>query len=87
MEGREQVRTQPKPKQVRYKDGTITPYGFACGYIQTSQGVILEKAIRDYFVKYPNPNGGYFWESFSSLTDARKRFAKLEKDAKNGKTG
>jgi hypothetical protein len=87
VERGKRLRTQTKPKEVRYKDGTITPYGFACGYTQMSQGIILEKAITLYFVKYPNPDGGYFWESFPSLTDARKRFAKLEKDAKNGKTG
>ena len=64
----------------RKPDGTVTAYGFACGYIQRHGQLTLEKAIRDYWVRYPNAQGDYKWEHYQYLTDARKRYNTLKKE-------
>ena len=64
----------------RKSDGTVTAYGFACGYIQRHGQVTLEKGIRDYWVRYPNTQGDYEWEHYQYLADARKSYNKLKKE-------
>jgi hypothetical protein len=69
-----------KGKDTRNLDGTVTAYGFACGYIQRHGEMTLEKA-KDYHLRYPDTSGVYRWESFQYLTEARKRFSTLEREA------
>jgi len=54
-------------------DGTVTPYGFACGYVQRSGNVSLYKD-GVYHVQ-----GLGEWESYGSLTEARRAYARLVK--------
>jgi choline dehydrogenase-like flavoprotein len=59
-------------------DGTITAYGFACGIVQRSGDVTLYKD-GVYHVQ-----GLGLWESYGSLTEARRAFARLAKRARAG---
>ena len=59
-------------------DGTVTPYGFACGVVQRSGDVCLYKD-GVYHVQ-----GLGLWESYGSLTDARRAFARLVKRDRAG---
>lgn len=54
-------------------DGTVTPYGFACGIVQRTGDVRLYKD-GVYHVQ-----GLGLWESYGSLTQARRAFARLVK--------
>ena len=71
-----------KSKDTRNLDGTITAYGFACGYVQRHGEMTLEKA-KDYHLRYIDPWGIRRWEYFQYLTDARKKFNKLKKENNN----
>ena len=59
-------------------DGTVTPYGFACGYVQRSGDVRLYKD-GVYHVQ-----GMGEWESYGSLTEARRAYARLVKRDRAG---
>jgi hypothetical protein len=59
-------------------DGTITAYGFACGIVQRSGDVRLYKD-GVYHVQ-----GLGLWESYGSLTEARRAFAWLVKRDRAG---
>ena len=54
-------------------DGTVTPYGFACGVVQRSGNVTLYKD-GVYHVQ-----GLGEWESYGSLSEARRAYARLAK--------
>lgn len=54
-------------------DGTVTPYGFACGIVQRAGEIRLYKD-GVYHVQ-----GLGVWESYGSLTEARRAFARLVK--------
>lgn len=66
------------------KAGLVSAYGFACGYVE--QAEIGETRIRlwqehgSYHVRaHEHGFGGHgrlFWDSFSTLSEARKRFAR-----------
>jgi hypothetical protein len=62
-----------KDTTISKPDGTITAYGFACGYVQKSGDVRLYKD-GVYHVQ-----GFGEWESYGSLTEARRAFARLLK--------
>jgi hypothetical protein len=60
------------------KNGTLTPYAFACGYVEIytkgdDRATLLRKP-NDWHVKGFR-GGCHFWESFERLSDAR-RFAR-----------
>lgn len=86
------MNTQQSPK-FKNKDGSLTAYSFACGYVQEFElnGVRLqlyhEGAV--YQVRAHDHNTGtrLFWDSFDSyiaggLGLARKRYAQAVKDIK-----
>lgn len=65
------------------KDGSLTPYAFACGYIQTNIPNWADaphkpfvELFRDgvWHVKRYLNNERTFWECYDTLTDARKAF-------------
>ena len=66
-----------KPK-FRTKTGRLTAYSFACGYVERmgegDNRKCLEQEHGVYHVK-GFKNGIRFWETFETLTDARKYFA------------
>ena len=63
---------EPKFKTAR---GRLTPYSFACGYIERKgtgdNRACLEQEHGVYHVK-GFKNGVRFWETFDTLTQARK---------------
>lgn len=60
--------------KIENTDGTLTAYGFACGYVQVSpNGWRLYKDG-----VYHLQNNGE-WHTFRYLTDARREFARLAK--------
>mgnify|MGYP003640555838 FL=1 len=69
-----------KDKDTKNSDGTVTAYGFACGYIQRHGEMTLYKA-NDYHLQYVDPWGICRWEHFQYLTAARKRFNTLKREA------
>lgn len=67
--------------ETRKSDGTVTAYGFACGYVQRHGELTLRKAIKDYWIMYPQEIGDHYeWEHYQYLTDARRRFNKLMRE-------
>ena len=80
------------------KDGSLTAYGFLCGYIQsktysTGKDEIRVELYHDscYHVrKFDYREGKEFrvWESFDNLTDARKAYKnfhnEIKKEIRNG---
>lgn len=81
--------------RVYRKDGTLSAYGFACGYVQTADG----KKYTDYGATFMYREHNAFhvcrraftherakfggncavWETFDTLTEARARYAELVK--------
>jgi hypothetical protein len=57
------------------KDGSLTVYAFACGYIQEKDGVKLYKD-GCWHVRGEVENG---WQSFCKLSEARRAFSKMRK--------
>lgn len=81
-------------KYLRNKDGLLSQYGLACGYVDESGlGEITVKLYADgdcYHVRLSDRNkelskpfndskGGRFWLSFDNLTEARQAYKKLVK--------
>lgn len=72
--------------KIKNISGTLTTYGFACGYIERKEnnGVQVtlwrEPATNVYSVRKHNFNTGkrIFWKSFSGLTNARKLYNKTK---------
>jgi len=62
------------------KNGSLTMYAFACGYIQSSkEGVRLYKD-GCWHVTGEVENG---WQCFDTLSEARKGFSQMRKEVKN----
>ena len=59
----------------RNKSGTLTPYAFACGYIETRGGCSLYKD-GCWHVKTPGK-----WECFDTLKEARAFFNRAARTA------
>jgi hypothetical protein len=62
------------------KAGRLTPYAFACGYLErrplaSGADVTLWGEHGCYHVRAHGPDGRIFWDSFHTLTEARKRYA------------
>jgi hypothetical protein len=76
--------TTYKTPKFRNKNGSLTAYSFACGYLETftpkGEDFYTVRLYRDdvYHVQ-GNISGEYFWESFNTLTEARKLFKQLTK--------
>jgi hypothetical protein len=66
-------------------DGSLTQYAFSCGYIERKEGQIqgqsysysLGKEHTVYHVKGFGTRGKHVWESFDTLTAARRLFRSL----------
>jgi hypothetical protein len=70
----------------RNKNGSLTVYAFACGYIETSrEGVQLLKDGCWHVKFHDSEKGIHEWESFTHLTEARKGFSKMRKQIKSKK--
>ena len=82
-------------KKFNLKNGDLTDYALACGYLQVwnSEGtnkyysgkysVMLERTegCRGYHIRVrKNMELTFSWETFDNLTDARKAFAKHKKE-------
>jgi len=71
------------------KKGELTSYGLACGYIEQfehlQQRVTLWKEHNAYHVRRHNffRNKRVFWDSFETLTEARKRYNESSKEIKS----
>ncbi len=74
----------------RNKDGSLTAYSFACGYIETEdfgkinlqlwhEGACYHVRAHDHDEK-----GRLFWESFDTLGEARKFFKQKIREFKKG---
>ena len=61
--------------------GRLTPYSFACGYVERKGSgdnrAVLEQEHGVYHVK-GFQNGAHFWETFNTLIQARKFFAGIK---------
>ena len=61
-------------------DGSLTRYGFACGYIESTRKgnshLTMWLEHNCYHVRLTNDHGRVFWDVFDSnqLTQARKRY-------------
>lgn len=66
----------------RNKNGDLTAYAFACGYVQTKplkDGMV--RLFRDgacWHVQASNEQGRFIWESFNLLTPARAFFRTIK---------
>ena len=67
----------------RNKNGDLSFYSFACGYVQSKEKNNMRKELfmehGTFHVKVYRLNDGFFrdtivWNSFDSLTDARKAY-------------
>ncbi len=65
--------------------GTLTPYAFACGYIERRGGMVLGKEHGTYHVKGSH-NGQRVWESCGKLGEARAFFRRFPETADNRST-
>jgi hypothetical protein len=68
--------------ELKTKSGKLTAYGFACGYVESRDldgglySIRLWQEHGVYHVRMHHKyNGRIFWDSFSTLTEARKRYA------------
>jgi hypothetical protein len=66
---------------LKTKRDRLTPYGFACGYVESREfdgGLYSIRLWREhgcYHVRmHHKHNGRVFWDSYRTLTDARKRY-------------
>ena len=68
----------------RNKSGSLTPYAFACGYIETSpEGVELSKD-GCWHVKFCDEKTGLrLWETASLLSEARRIFRSMRSKVKS----
>lgn len=67
--------------KLKTKRGRITSYGFACGYVESRE---LDDGLYNirlwgehglYHVRmHHSYNGRIFWDTFHTLTEARKRY-------------
>lgn len=72
-----QKRLGTKPAEFYTAKGELTPYAFACGYVERlSENVWLWRDS----VYHVQTNSG-FWESFATLTEARQTARRLMKGA------
>ena len=70
----------PEPKFIK-KDGSLTAYSLACGYVETlGDGWQL---FQDgcYHLRRSNED----WLTFSTITQARKAYAKIKKESRDPK--
>lgn len=65
----------------RRPDGDLTPYAFACGYVQTSYD---NRLFKDGCYHVQTFDGR--WETFATLTPARAAFARAVKMAQTLET-
>jgi len=82
--------------QFKRKDGSLTAYAFACGYIQREyvngiridlfhEGAVYHVKLFNESLPYLdwNANGsGRRWETLGTLAEARKQFAAWKRQAK-----
>lgn len=67
-------------------DGSLTRYGLACGYIESTREGNSHLTIwlehNCYHVRLTNDNGRVFWDTFDSnqLTQARKRYNQAKRE-------
>jgi hypothetical protein len=65
---------------LKTNSGRLTAYGLARGYVErkgdSDNRAVLEREHNVYHVK-GFKNGVHFWESFHTLTNARKYFASV----------
>jgi hypothetical protein len=81
------------------KDGSLTVYALACGYVQKVEKAELSAELyhegavyqvryfnrnADFSLPFNDPNGGRFWLSFDNLTEARKVYNKLASSVLSG---
>lgn len=71
-----QKRLGTKPAEFYTAKGELTPYAFACGYVERIGEFRL---YRDGVYHLQNDAG--FWESFATLTEARQTARRLSKGA------
>lgn len=67
--------------KLRNKDGSLSMYAFACGYIEVSNGVTLFKD-GCWHVRWWR-DGSRHWESFDLYREARNCFRDTVKEMKN----
>ena len=53
------------------KDGTITSYSFACGYVEEYGDLTISREANGYHVKGYDKEDNHFWEIFEKVKDAR----------------
>jgi hypothetical protein len=78
---------------IKTKDGRISAYGFACGYIEAVENgykratILMEHGV--YHVQWKLDDGelyrywtreGNGWATFDALADARKQYDKVKKE-------
>jgi len=67
----------------RNKSGCLTPYAFACGYIETSpEGVELSKDGCWHIKFYDEKSGLRLWETANLLSEARRIFRAMRSKVK-----
>lgn len=66
------------------KNGNLTRYAFSCGYIEKRGSISLEKEHHSYHVKgfAGELQDTRIWESFHTLSEARKFFRTFPKNVK-----
>ena len=72
-------------QRFRTARGRLTHYALACGYIETREvnGVsvtLWHEGGPCLHVRAHGPQGRIFWDSFPTLTEARKRFDKAVRE-------
>jgi hypothetical protein len=53
------------------KNGTITSYSFACGYVENYGNCRISREANGYHVQGANQTNSLFWEIFEKVKDAR----------------
>jgi hypothetical protein len=70
------------------KDGTITGYSFACGYVEKYGSDIpratISREVNGYHVKGFDKDGKQFWEIEEKVKDARKFARRMAGRLSNG---
>lgn len=70
----------PSPK-FKNKDGQLSAYSFACGYIQekqTASGKVELYKDGNWHVRVFNDSSRVKWDCFDTLGEARKAFAAIK---------
>lgn len=80
---------------IKTKDGRVSAYGFACGYIEAVENgnkratILMEHGV--YHVQWKLDDGelyrywtreGNGWATFDALADAREQYDKMKKEIK-----